>query len=209
MTNFVQFALICSILKYYANGADWVEDDYSTSVFPAPPLAHSPHNRFQLVSMTSINLKGSMMRSRYGVINKSVLTHSFALKLAKRRVLTAIFKTPLYHGIPKHQKEKLSNWCALPCPKSPNKPSGFCRYEGASGPNRIAINVMEKRLQLPLQEPIKSAEGQTFQKRSNRLFTIESSAISGSLIALQNHQREIPKEKLVLRFSQSFPFWSR
>ena len=92
-----------------------------------------------------------------------------------------------------------------PC-KSLNKPSGFCRYEGASGPNRIAINVMEKRLQLPLQEPIKSAEGQTFQKRSNRLFTIESSAISGSLIALQNHQREIPKEKLVLRFSQSFPF---
>ena len=65
---------------------------------------------------------------------------------------------------------------------------------------------MEKRLQLPLQEPIKSAEGQTIQKRSNRLFTLESSAISGSLIANQNHQREIQKEKIVLRFSQSSPF---
>ena len=204
MTNFVQFALICSILKYYANGADWVEDDYSTSVFPAPPLAHSPHNRFQWVSMTSTNLKGSMMRSRYGVINKSVLTHYFALKLAKRCVLTAISKR---HFIMRYLNIKKKSYPTdVPSPKSLNKPSGFCRYEGASGPNRIAINVMEKRLQLPLQEPIKSAEGQTIQKRSNRLFTLESSAISGSLIANQNHQREIQKEKIVLRFSQSSPF---
>ena len=43
MTNFVQFSLICSILKYYANGSDCVGDDYSTSVFPASVLARSPH----------------------------------------------------------------------------------------------------------------------------------------------------------------------
>ena len=106
MTNFVQFALICSILKYYANGADWVEDDYSTSVFPAPPLAHSPHNGFQWVSMTSINLKGSMMRSRYGVINKSVL---LCTQTCQKTCIDSYFKTPLYHEIPEHQKEKLSN----------------------------------------------------------------------------------------------------
>ena len=114
MTNFVQFALICSILKYYANGADWVEDDYSTSVFPAPPLAHSPHNRFQWVSMTSINLKGSMMRSRYGMINKSALTHYFALKLARTRVLTAISKR---HFIMRYLNIKKKSYPTdVPCP---------------------------------------------------------------------------------------------
>ena len=110
MTNFVQFALICSILKYYANGADWVEDDYSTSVFPAPPLAHSPHNRFQWVSMTSINLKGSMMRSRYGMINKSALTHYFS----RTRVLTAISKR---HFIMRYLNIKKKSYPTdVPCP---------------------------------------------------------------------------------------------
>ena len=124
----------------------------------------------------------------------SIKVYYFALKLARRRVLTAISKR---HFIMRYLNIKKKSYPTdVPSPKSPNKPSGFCRYEGASGPNRIAINVMEKRLQLPLQEPIKSADGQTFQKRSNQLFTIESSAISGSLIALQNHQREIPKENL-------------
>ena len=168
MTNFVQFALICSILKYYANGADWVEDDYSTSVFPAPPLACPLPTQYISMGFNDFKkLEGSMMRSSYGVINKSVLTHYFALKLAKRCVLTAISKR---HFIMRYLNIKKKSYPTdVPSPKSLNKPSGFCRYEGASGPNRIAINVMEKRLQLPLQEPIKSAEGQTFQKRSNRL----------------------------------------
>ena len=29
-------------------GSDCVGDDYSTSVFPAPLVAHSPHNRFSM-----------------------------------------------------------------------------------------------------------------------------------------------------------------
>ena len=51
MTNFVQFCLICSILKYYANGSDCVGDDYSTSVFPAWVVARSLTRDIHWISM--------------------------------------------------------------------------------------------------------------------------------------------------------------
>ena len=51
MTNCEHFSLICSILKYYANGSDCVGDDYSTSVYPASSLGHSLARDFHWISM--------------------------------------------------------------------------------------------------------------------------------------------------------------
>ena len=54
MTNCVHFSLICSILKYYANGSDCVGDDYSTSVFPASLVGHSLTRDFHWISIDLI-----------------------------------------------------------------------------------------------------------------------------------------------------------
>ena len=57
-TNFIQFSLICFILKYYANGSNCVGDDYSTSVFPPSPVAHTLTRDFNGFQYAGNNFDG-------------------------------------------------------------------------------------------------------------------------------------------------------